>query len=159
MNPYLFILSYFFWGYMTHLLGHSLRIQGTWFLFLDHKIKAIQREHWHLSRLGSTAHALSLCSLVAPLTSLEHLRAFFPEAIERMTICQREKYVLYKYRKLLKLKTEQSLIYLPSIDQNCYFCCCCSFPGKKIIQRKRHWITCLIYATKKEGGKCMDANG
>ena len=83
---------------MTHLLGHSLRVQRTWFLFPpDHKIKAIQREHWHLGLLGSTAHALSLGSVVATLTSLEHLEAFFPEAIERMTICQREKYLLYKY--------------------------------------------------------------
>ena len=143
---------------MTHLLGHSLRIQGTWFLFLDHKIKASQGEHWLPSLLASAAHALSLCSLVATRTSLEHLRAFFPEAIERMTICQREKYLLYKYRKLLKLKTEQSLIYFPSIIRTVTFVAAAVFQVRKL-SKEKDTITCLIYATKKEGGKCMDADG
>ena len=140
---------------MTHLLGHSLRIQGTWFLFLDHKIKAIQREHWHLSLLASIAHALSLCSLVATLTSLEHLRAFFPEAIERMTICQREKYLLYKYRKLLKLKTEQSLIYFPSIIRTVTFVAAAVFQVRKLSKEKTQLPVWYMLQRKKGGSVWM----
>ena len=57
---------------------------------------------------GSTAHRLSICSLLIMLTSFEQLRHFFPEAFERRNICQRKQYLLYRK---LKLKTEQKLMY------------------------------------------------
>lgn len=143
IEPYLL----FFSGAAWHIFKDAVLESKTWLLFLGHKTEC--------DRVNINTRCATL-SLLVTLTSREHPRPFFPEALAKPNSCQRKQYLLYKYGKPLKLKTEKRHLYFLRYWSEVLLLLLLQFSQlkKKISQKKKHTdlrIWCMLQRKIKEG--------